>query len=366
MSSIKKETLAGGKTSWIVRYRDDEDKSVERRFRTRADAERFEVSVKHAIYLGEYVDPKAGKVAFRTVAEDWRCNAMHSANTVMLVKSRLYVNVYPTLGGRPIASIRPADIQKLVKTLSATLAPSTVEGIYSHVATIFGDAVDNRIITKSPCVGIKLPKAQKRQVVPLPEETVHAIFELISRRFRNLARVAAGTGMRQGELFGLTIDRVDFLRNEIRIDRQVQLIDGQPQFTKPKSLASYRTIPVPEAVLDAIADQIERYGLGPDGLVFTGRTGQPLRRSSFHSVWAPLNTAFGLPKGTGLHALRHFYASMLIRAGASVKVVQERLGHASAMETLDTYAHIWADDDDRTRNAVRDFFDGPGSASEAA
>ena len=54
----------------------------------------------------------------------------------------------------------------------------------------------------------------------------------------------------------------------------------------------------------------------------------------------------------GLHTLRHFYASALIAHGESVKVVQRRLGHSSAAVTLDTYAHLWPDSDDRTREAV--------------
>jgi integrase len=60
----------------------------------------------------------------------------------------------------------------------------------------------------------------------------------------------------------------------------------------------------------------------------------------------------GAPHGTGFHDLRHFYASLLIRHGESVKVVQARLGHASAAETLDTYSHLWPDSDHRTRAAV--------------
>jgi integrase len=59
-----------------------------------------------------------------------------------------------------------------------------------------------------------------------------------------------------------------------------------------------------------------------------------------------------LPHGTGFHALRHYYASLLIRHGESVKTVQARLGHASAVETLDTYSHLWPDSDDRTRDAI--------------
>lgn len=52
------------------------------------------------------------------------------------------------------------------------------------------------------------------------------------------------------------------------------------------------------------------------------------------------------------HDLRHFYASALIAHGCSVKAVQRRLGHQSAMETLDTYSHLWPDGDDETRDAV--------------
>jgi integrase len=59
-----------------------------------------------------------------------------------------------------------------------------------------------------------------------------------------------------------------------------------------------------------------------------------------------------LPEGVGFHQLRHFYASLLIRHGESVKTVQLRLGHASAVETLNTYSHLWPDSDDRTREAV--------------
>ena len=62
--------------------------------------------------------------------------------------------------------------------------------------------------------------------------------------------------------------------------------------------------------------------------------------------------AAGLGDGVTFHDLRHFYASLLIQHGESVKVVQKRLGHKSAVETLDTYSHLWPDAEDRTREAV--------------
>ena len=69
-------------------------------------------------------------------------------------------------------------------------------------------------------------------------------------------------------------------------------------------------------------------------------------------IWRPTVRAVGARRGTGFHELRHFYASLLIRHGESVKTVQRRLGHATAAETLDTYAHLWPDSDDRTREAI--------------
>ena len=66
----------------------------------------------------------------------------------------------------------------------------------------------------------------------------------------------------------------------------------------------------------------------------------------------------GLREGLGFHALRHFYASLLIQHGESVKTVQARLGHASAVETLNTYSHLWPDSEDRTRSAVDSVFSG--------
>jgi hypothetical protein len=86
--------------------------------------------------------------------------------------------------------------------------------------------------------------------------------------------------------------------------------------------------------------------------VFTNDYGEPIRRTRFSDVWRKAARAAQLPKGASFHSLRHYYASLLIRHGESVKTVQAPLGHASAAETLDTYSHLWPDSEDRTREAV--------------
>jgi integrase len=165
--------------------------------------------------------------------------------------------------------------------------------------------------------------------------------------------MAAGTGMRQGECFGLTVDRIDFLRRVVHVDRQLVTVSRRPPFlAPPKTAASVRSIPLPTVVVDALAAHLAAYPPLEDGFVFVTDAGQPTRRTAFGDIWRPAVKAAGALVGTGFHALRHYYASLLIRHGESVKTVQARLGHASASETLDTYSHLWPDSDDRTRTAV--------------
>ena len=164
---------------------------------------------------------------------------------------------------------------------------------------------------------------------------------------------AAGTGLRQGECFGLTVDRVDFLRRQVRVDRQLVAVSaGVPTFGPPKRDAAFRTVPLPEFVTTALAQHLQQFPPGPHNLVFTKSKGLPLRRSTFGDTWRPLVAEAAVPEGTTFHDLRHFYASLLIAHGCSVKAVQRRLGHQSAVETLDIYSHLWPDSDDQTRAAV--------------
>jgi site-specific recombinase XerD len=109
---------------------------------------------------------------------------------------------------------------------------------------------------------------------------------------------------------------------------------------------------VPDVLLTALSAHLAQFPAGPDGLIFTNEQGQPVTRNRSGHLWRGAAKRAELPAETSWHDLRHFYASVLIRAGESVKTVQERLGHASAAVTLDTYTHLWPSDEDRTRVAV--------------
>ena len=146
---------------------------------------------------------------------------------------------------------------------------------------------------------------------------------------------------------------MDFLRRTLTVDRQLILLAGQePRHGPPKTRASYRVLPLPQVVLEALAEHLREFPITNNGLVFTDKANAPLNRTRFSaSVWRPAVKRAGLD-GVTFHDLRHYYASLLIRHGESVKVVQARLGHATASETLDTYSHLWPDSEDQTRQAI--------------
>ncbi len=88
------------------------------------------------------------------------------------------------------------------------------------------------------------------------------------------------------------------------------------------------------------------------GLVFTNARGGPIQEHPFRQAWATARRRAGIPEWATPHHLRHYYASLLIAGGESVKVVQARLGHASAKTTLDIYGHLWPERDDQTRRIM--------------
>lgn len=148
--------------------------------------------------------------------------------------------------------------------------------------------------------------------------------------------------MRQGEIFGLTVDRINFLRREVVVDRQLLTVIGEkPHLGPPKTKASVRTTAPPNGC-GRPRSPLAAFPANDDGTVFHD-AGEPVSRQKQSHVWRRAVHSARLPKGAGIHALRHYYASLLIRFGESVETVQARLGHASAAETLDTYSHLWPD-----------------------
>jgi integrase len=201
----------------------------------------------------------------------------------------------------------------------------------------------------------------------LTTEQVIAIADMIEPRYRALVLAAAGLGLRPGEVFGLAVDRVDFLRRTVKVDQQVARGDAVAELAELKTAASYRTVPLPQIVADELAAHLKQFAAHPGHhVIFTTSRGGLVQQHPFAEVWATARKKVSGTEWATPHDLRHYYASTLIRSGASVKVVQARLGHSSAKTTLDTYAHLFPDEEDRTREAVDAAFAAPAASPRPA
>jgi integrase len=354
MSSIDKV-----KTGWRARWRTPDGASRSQTFERKVDAQRHLAGMDHSKLVGVYVDPSAGRETFKEFAERWRAVQVHRPKTVSQIETNLRLHVYPRIGHRPIGSIRQSEVQALVKAMGtkgdrAALKPKTVELIYTWVSVIFAAAQADRVIGQSPCRKIRLPEIPEQKVVPIRLEVVKALEAQIAHIYRALIVLGAGAGVRISEALGLTVDRVDWLRRTITIDRQLVGANGDvPIFGPVKDKNNRpRTIPMPDVVGRALSEHLREFGEGPERLIFTGTRGGPIRRTTFSDAWIAAAGPLGIPLGDGFHQLRHFYVSMLIHKNQSIKVVQERLGHRRAETTLDTYAHLWPTSEDETRAAV--------------
>ncbi len=325
--------------------RDAEGREHARHFARKADAQNWLDEVTAAVVTGQYVDPKLGKKTLSTYAREWQKTQVASEATARIVDNALRLHIEPLLGRKPIASVRKSDVQGLVKALSAHLAPRSVRNVYDVFARILSAAVEDRIIAVSPCQKIALPEKGNTEVVPPTVEEVERVVELMPDRYRAAAVLLAGSGLRIGELLGLKVTDIDFLRREVRVERQ-RLQNGK--IGDPKSKKSTRTVPIAPVIVETLAAHLSLYPSCE--WLFLSDAEEPLTYQRWQKVWRPVRKAAGTNMGT--HDFRHFFASALIAGGASVKQVQAALGHESAAVTLRTYTHLWPGDDDQTRAVI--------------
>lgn len=279
------------------------------------------------------------------------------------------LHVLPVLGHLAMQVITPSHIRSWQRTL--TMSRAYQRTIFANVSQIFTAAVADDVIGKNPCSNrtVRKPTADPRRVLPWTPEQVAAVHTALPPRYTVLVPLAAGTGLRQGEIFALSPDDVDMRRGIVTVRRQIKLTPGnQPHFALPKS-RKIRTVPVPDSVAEHLRAHLERYPArpvtlpadGPDSapitvaLLLTTRESRAVNRHYFNAkIWKPALVAAGIPpvRENGCHALRHYYASVLLDGGESIKTVSERLGHADPGFTLRTYTHLLPQSETRTRAII--------------
>jgi integrase len=332
-----------GRRVYDVRLRDPEGKEYSRTFDTKKQAEAYEDAERVARRKGAWVDPRGAELTFETVANAWlsanpskRPSAM--ATDEFVVQARLL----PELASRPIGSIAPPDVQRLVNSWSKTLAPRSVRRSYSVLHAIFVYAVAADLLSRSPCRNVNLPAATSTRRRHLDADQVASIAAATDERYRAMVWIGAVLGLRWAEVAGLQVRAVDLLRGTVTVLQTITRDQkGSPVVGPPKSKAGERTLAIPAALADILAEHLAARGItgaDPDRYLFEAPDGGPLRYPNWlRRVWKPAVAAANCPDA-GFHDLRRANATALVTGGVDVKTAQSRLGHADPRMTIGLYA----------------------------
>ena len=347
MASIQKRPNG----SWRARYRDADGKEHARHFPRKIDAQKWLDGVTAAVVSGNYVDPKAGKVTFRSFYDEWASRQIWTSGTARAMDLSVRCTTFESV---ELGKIRPSHVEAWVKKMTVDgLAPNTIRTRFNNVRSVFRGAVQDRVIAADPGVGVRLPRARKQahaMTIPTPDE-VGRILAAADGWFRPMIALCAFAGLRLGEASAVQLRDVDFLRRTLTVSRQVQRPIGKPAEVRLPKYGSERMIHVPEELVTMISRHVQNYGCrGDSQWLFSTAGDLPVHANTLSERWRKLVRGQGL-ESMRLHDLRHFFASGLIAAGCDVVTVQRAMGHASASTTLNTYSHLWPTAEDRTRSA---------------
>jgi integrase len=341
----------------------------------KGQAEDFLVKIENAKREYAYIDPRAGETTFSVFALTWVDSVKVDPSTREGYRSRLRHQILPFFGNYSLMKISPSLIREWEREYSKKYAPKTLEVAFAIFKAVLTAAVDDKKIPSNPTTAksVKQPRAPHRKVVPWPRAWVTDMRSALPTRYQAMIDIAAGCGLRQGEIFGLAVEDLDLEENTLTVRRQIKRVDNRLVFGLPKS-DKERIVPLPGRVLAALRDHMASFPAtlstlpweDPTSsqtvtarLIFTNAKREAIHRPTFNKIWDCARRKVGIPKArvNGIHALRHYYASARAAAGESIKAISEDLGHEDAGFTLRTYMHLMPGTVDRTRNTIDSLYE---------
>jgi integrase len=400
--SIRKRTWRTSKGierhSWVVAYSMAGKRHI-RTFRRRKDADDFEVSTKLEIRAGVHT-PDSASVTVGAAAAKWIETAIGAGlerSTIARYRQHVDIHILPYLGRRKLSDLTAPMVREFEEALRkgmpaepglepAPRSQALIRKVRVSLGSLLSDAQERGLVARNVVRELKakrtrgkerrLERRQRGKLkvgidIPTPAEA-KAFLAALRGRWRPILLTAIFTGLRASELRGLRWEDVDLVRRELNVRQRA---DRYNALGAPKSESGERTVPLPPVVANTLREWKVNCPKSEANLVFPTTGGLIEQHTNIVArglipamvaagVTTPVVSATGTPvndkdghpilraKYTGLHALRHFYASWCINRRADrglelpPKVVQERLGHSSITMTMDVYGHLFPRDDD--------------------
>lgn len=383
------------KSAWIVDYFDAGGTRRQKTFRLKKEADAFAATASIEVREGTHVADRE-TATVEAAGKLWIKSAMAAGlerSSVEDYERTLRLHIEPFIGASRLNTLNTAKLRAFEDTLrDEGRSSSMIKRVMTTLGTLLADSQERGLVVRNAARemqarrGKSASRQEKRQKgrlkvgVDIPtRDEIKALVGALQGRWRPLILTATFCGLRASELRGLRWEDVNFEQKEIRVHQRA---DRFNDIGRPKSISGERSLPAPPMVLNALKEwklacpKVDSGKTDSDGekimelgLVFPNGTGKVeqlnnILRRGLNPTWIAAGVVVDTgekgedgkpvmgPKYTGLHALRHFYASWCINrrkdGGLELppKVVQERLGHSTIAMTMDTYGHLFPSDDD--------------------
>ena len=362
--TIRKKTVTrNGQpyTYWEARITTGRDpgtgKQIQKSFTGKTQKEVREKMQAAAVAVNEktYIEPS--KLTLGQWLDIWEAEYLGDIKPLTLASYKRTVknHIKPALGAIKLQALSAHEIQGMYNAAQRgdkPLAPKTIKNLHGVTHKALQQAVELGYIKFNPADACKLPRAEKRDIKPLDEQQIKTFLQVISgHKFEYLYLVTLFTGMREGEVLGLTWDCIDFKAGTVLINKQlIKNRDeaGEFELASTKNGKSRKITPAP-FVMRILKDQQQKQleerfraqGAWSNdwNLVFTDELGRHLSAVTVYNNFKRLAKQAGFPEAR-FHDLRHSYAVAALQSGDDIKTVQENLGHHAAAFTLDVYGHV--------------------------
>ena len=350
------------KEAWIVDYSQDGQRHIET-FKRKKDADAFAQQAGVDIRAGTHT-PASKSITVAQAAEDWiKSVELEGREASTIAQYRQHGrHITDRMGSQKLAKLTTPRVNMFRDDLLASMSRAMARKVLSSLKSLLRDAQRRGNVAQNVALGVKRIDADKRAEgrlkigvdIPTADE-IKALIAAIPDHWRPVLLTAIFTGLRSSELRGLRWQDVDLKSGDLHVKQRA---DRYNAIGKPKSKAGHRTVPLGPLVLNVLREWKLKCPRGEQGLVFPTAKGSIARHNNIVRAFkaavraAELTDSNNNLKYTGLHALRHFYASWCINPldrggqGLPPKVVQDRLGHSSIVMTMDTYGHLFPPGDD--------------------
>ena len=336
MAHVEPYRLKDGARRYRARWQGSDGRDRSRTFPLKRDAERFVLELRRRAALGALY--QAPTEPLGDFLDGWLVRYERRVRQSSADRVRAVVPHLKPFRRTTLDALRPADVEDHISDLS-TRAPRQAELALRVLKQVLSDARVRGFTVNEALFRIRAPHHEPREMRFLSWHEVDLLATNTVEPYGHLVRLAALTGLRQGELFALRDRNVDLGARTLTVEAGVYA----GKLVPVKTRAARRRVDLAEAASSALRAQLVARSPNPLGLVFPSPQGEILNDDNFrHRIFARAVRRSGLGP-VRFHDLRHTYATLMVAAGAHAKYLQAQMGHASIRVTLDLYGHLYPD-----------------------